>query len=216
MSIMRCESCERQVDTDFEEGGEINGDFYCDTCMEAQEQVPEIEEEGKPGEENIMDEKKVRKALKFLEDRYSAAETDAAWVKKLLNEALAPEPRFYVGQPVLVSNDTEKVFWHKGFFDSYMTTANGDIVGYQPFVVRLGEGTRWHHCKPDPDAVSLPNWIEHDGSSKKFITEIDGYYIWTKETERYTSGGKLDSGREIELEGIFRYCIIPLPQWIDQ
>jgi len=36
-----------------------------------------------------MDRKKVREAIKFVEDRFSSAHTDAMWIKKLLNEALS-------------------------------------------------------------------------------------------------------------------------------
>jgi len=34
VSVCRCESCERQVDTDFELGEEINDKFYCELCAE--------------------------------------------------------------------------------------------------------------------------------------------------------------------------------------
>jgi len=134
---------------------------------------------------------------------------------KKVKAAMAPKPRFYKGQPVLVSQDKER--WVKGHFDSYMKTPSGDTVGYQPFVVWHGEGTRWHNCKPDPDAVSLPNWVEYDESQPDIILCPDNSFIISQAISGSITQLKIgvDFRARISIN-VARYCIIPLPEFVDQ
>jgi len=69
------------------------------------------------------------------------------------------------------------------------------------------------HCKPDPDAVSLPNWIEHDGSDI-YVNCSEGEIIvgiYSSTRQQYISG---KDGNKLHLLGMSRYCIIPLPEFL--
>ena len=148
-----------------------------------------------------MNENKVRAAYALF-DRNGYAKCHATDVFKLLTEALAPEPRFYVGQPVLVS-ENEKVW-----FPRALVSITGSGFECKP-TGHSKENVHWLHCKPDPDAVSLPNWIEHDGSEKR----IDGDFIlWEGK-----AGNKGSLRGYVILDSkVARYCIIPLPRWVGE
>jgi len=116
----------------------------------------------------------------------------------------APTPQFYKGQPVLVSNESGQ--WKQGHFNGYMKTPEG-VVGYQPYIVYTDGRCRWHNCKPDPDAVSQPNWVENDHTEKR----VEGDFIaWEFADGRlgFTTGFVCLS------TDVVRYCITPLPEWL--
>jgi hypothetical protein len=159
-----------------------------------------------------IDEKKVIEAYELIVKHDTPSIEVLNSIESLLKDALAPEPRFYVGQPVLVSQN--KKDWHKGHFDSLMKTPSGDTCGYQPFVVWNVNGTRWHHCKPDPDAVSLPNWKEHDGSERMIDVPKNSAMIVIG--KGVADQVYQDSGSVTLNHNATRYCIIPLPQFLDQ
>ena len=97
-----------------------------------------------------MDEKKVIEAYDLV-NRVFSPDSTVRELHRILKEALAPEPRFYVGQPVLVSHDGKE--WSKDRLDTIDTAT---VHKYQC------EKSGYRHCKPDPDAVSLINWHSVD------------------------------------------------------
>jgi len=144
-----------------------------------------------------MDKKKVREAIALLAN--SAEPFDKAAI--LLRESLAPPQRFYKGQPVLV-RDFGALTWANGFFES--------INELGQFVVTLEASSTpyWDECKPDPDAVSLPNWIENDHTEKR----VEGDFI----TWEFADGRLgCTTGFVCLSVDVARYCIISLPKWLD-
>ena len=125
-----------------------------------------------------------------------------------LKAALAPEPRFYKNQPVLVeasNGDIYRKFFHcyneKAEFGAYFSVVN------HPGSVSFDDFT---NCKPDPDAESIINWIEHDGSNSGFLEAKDAVIIVIK------NDGESDSNNESFYldKNIARYTIIPLPEYL--
>jgi len=128
-----------------------------------------------------------------------------------LKEAMQPETKFYRNQPVLV-RDIDSGTWKKGIFDGFRKDS-GFIYKAYAFVENFGTGTSnsYKHCKPDPDAESIINWVEHDGS----IGEINR----PKNTVLITVScsdvvHKYSGNCSATLQNIVRYAIIPLPEFL--
>ena len=124
-----------------------------------------------------------------------------------LKKAIAPEPRFYKGQPVKVKSDMG--FWKEAFF---IRRENGK------YEVKAGPDVNsqiYDECKPDPDAVSLPNWIEHDGSSVNIPYPKNHSAVWVSEKGHTHIDQWREDGFRADF-GVIRYCIIPLPEFIVQ
>jgi len=112
-----------------------------------------------------MNKSKVKEALAKLESVETMRTDDFNGLKKLLEEAIAPEQSFYKGQMVIGRQDKLYV---KGIFLGF-SPENGD------FFYKIGRGheTVWcNSCKPDPDAVSLPNWIEWSGGEQPVNDDV--------------------------------------------
>jgi len=146
-----------------------------------------------------VNENKIREALRI------ATEMEAfggqLLIKNLLTEALAPPQRFYKGQPVLVS--IQGIDWSKRTL-----LRIEDLSKSYAYMDTISQC--WDHCKPNLDAVSLPNWIEHDGSDHGRIV-AKGAIINVIRTD-----GESYHHREAFYlnDGIARYCIIPLPEFL--
>jgi hypothetical protein len=114
-----------------------------------------------------MDEKKVREALEKAKEIYNS---ETSSVIKLLEEALAPAPRLYIGQPGWFSNGLEKklgiLTWvEKGnYFDERREA--------------------WPVFKSDPDALSIINWVEYDGGLLE-INHANEDIAWTPDRNYY-------------------------------
>lgn len=147
---------------------------------------------------NEINEKKVREALAIL-DGVRTVEYNLdpmSQISKLLNEALTPGPRFYDGQQVLVSDDGTE--WVK---DILLQVGHSTVHIYQC------ESAGWRYCKPDPGAVSIPVWVEHDGTEKSIEGDV---LLWVnKDGNCYTVKNSLIIG-----SGVIRYAIIPLPEYL--
>ena len=141
-----------------------------------------------------MNEKKVREAL---ENARKFLRLDSKTVQ-LLEQAIAPTPRFYVGQPVLV--ETINLRTEKGILreirDGFYCTENG----------------AYSHCKPDPDAVSLPNWITPGPHVCSIECPENSYISWLNKNEDVHV---LDKNQPLTgLTDVVQYCIIPLPEFL--
>jgi len=98
-----------------------------------------------------MKEDKVEQALNAL-NRWFGKSDELKVVINLLEEALAPEPRFYKDQQVIGGQDGLSI---KGIFIGF-SKENGSYI----YKVKRGDETVWcDSCEPDPDAESIINWI---------------------------------------------------------
>ena len=147
-----------------------------------------------------MNEKKAREGLELLKSNgaFAAMNQDAI---DLIEEALQPEVRFYKGQPVLVMDGGDQ--WHK---DRLIGLLNDRVNMYD-----CDDGL-WVECKPDPEAVSLPNWTEIDGTAE--VAEIPKNTLLVVDHENelpeiYTHQDSVMFGKKAK-----RYAIIPLPEFL--
>ncbi len=128
---------------------------------------------------------------KLIEEAISLCGDDSTrskMIHDLLKQAIAPKPRFYKNQPVAVSND--RACW----FSAVLKNITTDLVDKYFAQSETTEVVRWKHCKPDPDAVSLPNWLP----TPKDFSDLIGI-----EDERILSKDKT------------MYCIIPDPKFLE-
>ena len=117
-----------------------------------------------------------------------------------LKEALAPEPRFYEGQAVLV-RDGEGDAWLKGTYEAYEEEPYHHAVLSEQSVLAL----KYKHCKPDPDAKE--QWIEYTGP-----VDVEADIVLYE----------LECGRVVKVEGpvelsnarIVRYRLINKPVYL--
>jgi len=148
-------------------------------------------------------EDKVREAFNVLNngggDKYQI-ET----ARNILKEALAPDPRFYKNQPVLV-RDSDDSEW-----ESKILGRVGDMNLSFPF--KTTDGGLYSRCKPDPDAESIINWIEHDGSESVVETGKDKVTMYIHNT----IGPIVEWNTDQFYTGtnVVRYAIIPLPEYL--
>jgi peptidoglycan/xylan/chitin deacetylase (PgdA/CDA1 family) len=154
--------------------------------------------------EDRMNEDKVREALKSLKNvELSNAEAIANSVL-CLEEALAPEPRFYKGQ---IGRFTD----NKLRADSSLGTRGWLTCRVEDFFYNEN-GTEWRFFTPDPDAKSLPVWIENDGSKSVVETGKDKITMYIHNTGE----PRVEWNREQFYLGknVVRYAIIPLPEYL--
>jgi len=116
------------------------------------------------------------------------------------------DKRFYKGQPCVSSRGCE-----------------GRVVRYDEYgrVVAVGENGPMisKDLRPDPDAPSLLNWIEHDGGEcpervkgKRGIVELGNRMLCAKDDGLYFRWTWSHNGKE---DDIVRYAIVPEIEWID-
>jgi len=124
-----------------------------------------------------------------------------------------PEPghRFYVGQPVMMANYGQPLIWVK--------TTLGRIENNKFYDKN---NCSWFYCKPDHEAPSLINWVEHTGDkfpekakgnrvlaqkrNGSVMAEISSAFIWGHTSSPSILGYDND---------IMRYAIIPEIEWLD-
>lgn len=154
-----------------------------------------------------MNEQEVRKALKLAQQPKSMMDDSHALVliAMTLEKALKIETKFYRNQPVLVRNlDSQN--WSVG---RHFSGLNRDMLW--SFVTT--DGNKWGQCKPDPEAESIINWIEHDGDDVitiDFNPEKERLYWIRKDGEE----GFIKNGQALLGKAIARYAIIPLPEFL--
>lgn len=155
-----------------------------------------------------MNKRRVEEALAAAKQLNDMFDDNRATVIQLLEEALKPEPQFYIGQPVLVKAETKKSKWHQGFIDS---KDGGGLL------VKFGRDYTSFHAKNiklDLDAETLPNWIEVDKS--EWATSIK-YSDKEMCIAIYRDGKQFlvdPKSHALYLKGVVRYCVIPLPQFV--
>lgn len=142
-----------------------------------------------------MDKKEIQKKVDNLQ-----AELDK--LNKLLEEK---EHRFYKGQPVLFAapNSDE---WEKGHLYGI---SDSEYCKFQATPT-----DSWSQCKPDPEAPSLPNWIEWEGGE---CPVDDKVFVLTENRD-----GVLDIAYAEEEcwdhqnfgNDIIRYAVITKPEFI--
>ncbi len=139
-----------------------------------------------------MNKKLIEEAIDVLIPKAGGAShpvANASIAIELLKQAIAPEPRFYFNQPVLCSDDGKS--WISAFFRRYQ-----NLDGF-PFLVMANGELGSKYCKPDPDAVSLPNWLPT-------INGAAPVEVFSDSTEKvYFSKDKT------------MYCIIPEPKYLE-
>ena len=149
-----------------------------------------------------IDADKAEKALKavdlyFTEGSYEQKQSAV----RLVEEALTPEPKFYAGQSVLVRDfDTDD--WTTIHLVSIRDNEHG-------YIFHAAEGN-YKQCKPNPDTVSHPNWIEHNGDSDMPI--MDDVWVEVVLVEQQRSSGRADN---FEWGHVLRYTITPLPEFLE-
>ncbi len=112
---------------------------------------------------------------------------------ELLKQAIATEPRFYKNQPVLVSDIDDNLEPRPALFKGYPNTSN--IHPFTAHAYGYNAPCGWRYCKPDPDAVSLPNWLPvNDNLALPKLPEGRYYCFSTDNT---------------------MYCIIPEPEYLE-
>ena len=129
-------------------------------------------------------------------------------VISILEKALAPEPRFYKNQQVLVRDGGTEAWISAVFKGPSLNPAHK----FMALKYSGGMGIcSYLYCKPDPDAESIINWIEHDGSDGLLPKDLDKPVVWVDSsgcTQSSTSGALvLDTN-------VVRYAIIPLPEYL--
>ena len=134
-----------------------------------------------------MNEKLVREALEELKAKELVPKTKAIF---LLEQALAPEPRFYRNQPVL-AGDTE-----------------GTLIPH--WIQSVDMLKAYRIVRPYLPAESLINWIEHDGTRRPVETNL----TWV---DCVQSCGARWSGYagDIAWSTVIRYAVNPLPEFLD-
>jgi len=141
-----------------------------------------------------MNEKLVREALEELKAKELVPKTKAIF---LLEQALAPEPRFYRNQPVL-AGDTE-----------------GTLIPH--WIQSVDMLKAYRIVRPYLPAESLINWVEHDGNNKSPVQDDQLIVIQYRDGD--VSGGKRLAGLRWTDTGnsrdIVRYAINPLPEFLD-
>ncbi len=130
-----------------------------------------------------MNKKLIEEAI----EKVRECEITATDLITLLKQAIAPEPRFYLRQHVLVSNDGNR--WYcailkkidTNLFHKYFAPAEATNV------------RQWKFCKPAHYAVSLPDWLPVTERTEEFT---DGYYVHISKDKTM-------------------YCIIPEPEYLE-
>ena len=120
-----------------------------------------------------------------------------------LESTLIPAPRFYKGQPVLVKSVNGG--WHKKIYSHRSNEGVHVCTTYEG-----ASPLEWREVQPDTTAVSLPNWVEHDGSAGRLKVPKEHRIVWVDAAAHViiTETLRLDSN-------VIRYCIIPLPEFIN-
>ncbi len=95
-----------------------------------------------------------------------------------LKQAIAHEHRFYFNQPVLVRDGNLEP--RPALFKGRHNTS--DIYPFSAHANGHNAPCGWRYCKPDPDAVSLPNWLPVTG---KLEALTDGYIHMSKDNTMY-------------------------------
>jgi len=153
-----------------------------------------------------MNEKKVREALEQVNQTWpkdSQVISDAVEkVRSALEKALAPEPRFYKGQPVLVKDHDDDEWLHEILVS----------IGRDPFFPYQTIDAKWKQCKPDPDAPSYINWFEHDGGDCPVDGDEIVFVIYSNGVLQF--GGVGVEAKNRYWRNVVRYAIIPLPEFI--
>ena len=152
----------------------------------------------------------VEEALSAALDLHDNFDDNKSRVITLLQQALLPTPRFYVGQPVLVSDDGEN--WHRARLEN---------IRGERFIYECDDGAAYPYCKPDLSASSSINWIEHDGRGTPMFGMGDIIVVQYRNGESECTN---DDARELggrwrhkdRPSDIIRYCVVPLARFIDQ
>lgn len=155
---------------------------------------------------NMSQEKKklLEMVLTVLNDPDITLSERIAQAGGLLEKYQKPSTKFYKGQPVLVRGELDQR-WVEAFYEE-----RREVKG-QPdkYLVKLGPGMNaqvWPVCKPDPNAVNVTNWIEHDGSMKV----LEGDFILIEHTSGKATTHLL---RRSIGNLVKRYAIISLPEF---
>ena len=122
----------------------------------------------------------------------------------ILDEALAPEPRFYKNQPVLVSQDGG--VFKKRLLDHIDKSPSYNYV--------CTDSTCWLYCKPDPDAESIINWVEWGGGKRPVSLD---QFVATEDRNGFVQASRNKAWRWSHIgsdKDIVRYAIIPLPEFL--
>jgi hypothetical protein len=152
-----------------------------------------------------MNEDKVRAAIMVLKSQKGGFEKLNKEVTDILEEALAPPVRFYKNQPVLVRDFNGG--WKKKLYHQFNNCLSHQCTMY--------DGTsplNWKDVKPDTDAESIINWVEHDGSINQVATPLNSIVII-----ECNDGDVLyhENVSHINIDSfIARYAIIPLPEFL--
>jgi hypothetical protein len=146
-------------------------------------------------------EKTERQAIQERADKLQA-ELDC--LKELLKEK---EHRFYKGQPVLVKSSLDTI-WQK----RYLSHIDGErffCFHENQLPIKGTTTSYWLHCKPDPSAPSLLNWIEWEGGE----CPVDGDIQVLLMLENGTI--MADEAKNFRwCDNIARYAVIEKPEFI--
>ena len=148
----------------------------------------------------------IEEALEVALDLHDNFDDNKSKVIQLLQQALAPAPKFYVGQPVLVSDNGKD--WHKTILEN---------IREEQFICEYEDGEIYEYCKPDPTAPSRPNWIEHDGRGTPMFSMGDIIAVQYRNGESDCTN---DDHREFSWKhdgdsgDIIRYCVIIAPEFL--
>jgi hypothetical protein len=130
-------------------------------------------------------------------------------LKELLKEK---EQRFYKGQPVLVKSSLDTI-WQK----RYLSHINGErffCFHENQLPIKGTTTSYWLHCKPDPSAPSLLNWIEWEGGE----CPVDGdRLVLTEEKCGDIEVGKASDCYWDDVNHayhVIRYAVIEKPEFI--
>jgi len=119
---------------------------------------------------------------------------------------LKPKPKFYRNQPVLAKY-TQGTY--QSDFLSEVLENRSDKYKCRFHV------NPFNDCKPDPEAKSFINWIEHDGITKFFEVK-EGTVMLLVPTGEVTPWVAYPDNPPVEVtEDTVRYAFIPLPEFLD-
>ena len=147
-----------------------------------------------------MNEKLVREAIEVGNDLNLKSSEAAEKMIDLLNEALAPQPAFYKDQQVLMRDSI-----NDGWIRKTLTSISSEAgLFYCKSDIKGSGNPSWKYCKPDPEAVTRPVWIEHDGSSGCLVELFRKVHI-EFEDGSFTSV----FAKDVYWRTVTRYFIVP-------
>lgn len=120
---------------------------------------------------------------------------------------MTPKPKFYKNQPVKVV----------GVRGTWLSKHLEYIVEQETYPFRTTDGLSYKECKPDYDAVSLPNWIEHDGSAlvRTMKQNEIGLFFDKHNYLLKATVGNLGKEYELIVYNVAKYVILTFPEYIE-